>query len=101
MDKRTIALGISFERAEVLYNVCDELKDIFAPRNEHELLLYQYMMELHYKLHTMLQRKQERYVLRLSASESEAFFQLWNMMDLSRHKYAQIVVDSIFQKMSA
>jgi len=101
MDKRTIALRISHERAEVLYNVCDELKDLFAPCNEHELLLHQYMLELHYKLNKMLQRKQEKYILRLSGTEGEAFFQLWNMLDLRRHKYAQIVVDSIFQKMSA
>ncbi len=100
MDKRTIALKISYERAEVLYGVCDEVKELFVPRNEHERLLHEYMQELHYKLQRMLQKRQEKYVLRLSGTEAEAFFQLWNMLDLRRHKYAQVVVDSIFQKMS-
>ena len=52
-------------------------------------------------LKKMLEKRQEKYILRLSGTEAEAFFQLWNMLDLRKHKYAQVVVDAIFQKMSA
>lgn len=101
MDKRTIRIRISIERLEILYNVCDDMKELFIPKDQHGHLLREYKLDLHQKLHKMVERKQDQYVLRLSSTEAEAFFQLWKMMDLKGHRYAKIIVDTLMHKMSA
>jgi hypothetical protein len=57
-------------------------------------------MELQVTLRDMIRRNQEQYTLTLSGTEATAFYQLWNMLDISHDKYATLIVDNLLQKMS-
>ncbi len=98
--KRGIRLRISHQRAEALQEICDEMLEEFMPVNDHQQLLREYMAELKLKLKAMTSRGQELYTLVLGGTEAIAFYQLWNMMDLSRDKYATLIVNGLLGKMS-
>ena len=99
--KRGIRLRISNQRIEALLEICEEMLEEFVPMNEHQLLLREYLTDLRYKLPEMLLRQQELYTLTLTGTEAMAFYQLWNMLDTSRDKYATLVVDSLLKKLSS
>lgn len=101
MAKRTVRIRISHERLEALHNLCIEMKNDFVPDTEHGSLLKEYMLELEHRLKNMVDRNQERYTLNLSGTEAIAFYQLWNMLDIRHDKYANVIVGSLIQKMSA
>ncbi len=98
--KRGIRLRLSHQRVEALQEICDEMLEEFKPVNEHQRLLQEYMAELKHKLKAMIGRRQELYTLILCGTEAIAFYQLWNMMDISRDKYATLIVNGILGKMS-
>ena len=98
--KRSIRVQISCQRVEALLEICDEMMEEFAPVNEHQKLLREFLMELQKNLRDMLRRSQEEYVLALSGTEAMAFYQLWNQLDISHDKYATLIVDNLLQKMS-
>lgn len=98
--KRGIGIRISHQRVEALLEICEEMLEEFIPVNEHQQLLREYLLELRNKLPGILKRSQEMYTLTLCGAESIAFYQLWNMLDISRDKYASLVVDSMLEKMS-
>lgn len=98
---RGIRLRISAQRIHALLEICDEMLEDFQPANEHQLLLAEYLHELQYKLTEMLKKNQEMYMLHLVGAETMAFYQLWNMLDISNDKYAVIIVNDLLQKMSA
>jgi hypothetical protein len=97
--KNGVRLRISFQRIEALVEICEEMLEEFRAINDHQLLLREYMMELHEKLKGMLARNQELYTLILTGTEAIAFYQLWNMLDISRDKYAILIVDNLLKKM--
>ena len=99
--KRGFRLRISRPRVEALQEICEEMLEEFIPRNEHQQLLKEYMYELRHKLPDLLARNQHFYTLSFSGTEATAFYQLWNMLDISRDKYANLVVDGLLGKMSA
>ena len=99
--KRGIRLRISQQRLEALKEICDEMLEEFAPVNEHQQLLKEYLAELHDKLEEMLKRNQNLYTLSHSGAESIAFYQLWHMLDISADKYAKLIVDNLLKKMSS
>ena len=86
---------------EALLEICEEMLEEFSPRNEHQFLLKEYLSELQHKLREMLKREQETYLLALTGTESIAFHQLWNMLDISHDKYALLIVDNLLKKMGA
>ncbi len=98
--KRSIRVQISCQRVEALLEICDEMMEEFAPVNEHQKLLREFLMELQKNLRDMLRRSQDEYVLALSGTEAMAFYQLWNQLDISHDKYATLIVDNLLQKMS-
>lgn len=98
--KRSIRVRISGQRVAALLEVCEEMQEEFVPANEHQQLLHEYLQELEELLADMLKRKQEKYVLLLTGAEAMAFYQLWNLLDLGSDKYARLIVDNIFKKMS-
>ena len=98
--KRGINVRVSGQRVEALHEICEEMLEEFIPRNEHQLLLKEYLHELGQKLKLMRDRNQDLYTLNMAGSESMAFFQLWNMLDISRDKYACLIVDNLLKKMS-
>jgi hypothetical protein len=98
--KRGVRLNLSRQRIEALKEICEEMAEEFAPANDHQLLLREYLLELRTKLTTLLKREQEKYLLNLTGTEATAFYQLWNIMDLSRDKYASLIVNSMLQKIS-
>ena len=98
--KRGVRLNLSRQRIEALKEICEEMAEEFAPANDHQLLLREYLLELRTKLATLLKREQEKYLLNLTGTEATAFYQLWNIMDLSRDKYASLIVNSMLQKIS-
>lgn len=98
--KRGVRIRISLQRVEALQEICQEMLEEFAPANEHQHLLKEYLVELEYKLGDMLKRNQQLYTLSHSGAESVAFYQLWNMMDIRRDKYACLIVDNLLKKMS-
>ena len=98
--KRGVSVRISSQRIEALQEICEEMIEEFVPRNDHQYLLREYMLELKHNLQGMLKRPQENYTLQLSGAASIAFFQLWNMLDISRDKYANLIVDNLLKKMS-
>ena len=73
----------------------------FEPVNDHQLLLKEYLLQLREKLQEMSHRNQEMYTLLLIGPEAIAFYQLWHMLDISRDKYAVLIVDNLLKKMSA
>lgn len=91
---------MSRQRIEALKEICEEMTEEFAPANEHQLLLREYLLELRVKLAALLKRDQEKYLLNLSGAEATAFYQLWNIMDISRDKYATLIVNHMLQKIS-
>ncbi|MCW3123769.1 MAG: hypothetical protein JWQ38_3261 [Flavipsychrobacter sp.] len=97
--KRGIRLRISQQRVEALKEICDEMLEEFAPANEHQHLLKEYLVELRHKLEEMLKRNQNLYTLSHSGAESIAFYQLWHMLDISADKYATLIVDNLLKKM--
>lgn len=99
--KRGISLRISQQRVEALREICEEMLEEFAPANEHQQLLREHLLELQYKLREMLGRNQQVYTLTHSGAEAIAFYQLWNMLDISRDKYASLIVDNLLEKMSS
>jgi len=98
--KRGIRVRVSHQRIEALHEVCGNMIEDFAPGNEHQRLLYEYMQELHHRLRGMLREEQYMHTLVLTSSEAAAFYQLWQMLDIRKDKYATIIVDSLIQKMS-
>ncbi len=98
--KRGIRIRISHQRVAALQEICEEMLEDFDPGNEHQYLLKEYMQELHGKLKEMLKRSQEMYTLTLAGTEATAFHQLWKMLDISRDKYALLIVDNLLDKMS-
>ncbi len=98
---RGIRVRISHQRVAALQEVCEEMMEDFSPQNDHQLLLGEYLQELHGKLKEMAGRNQEMYTLILVGSEATAFYQLWKMLDISRDKYAVLIVDNLLEKMSA
>jgi len=99
--KRGIRIRISYQRIEALVEICDEMLDEFRPANDHQQLLREYLIELRDKLQAMLVRNQELYTLILMGAETIAFYQLWNLLDISRDKYAILIVDNLLKKMSS
>ncbi len=99
--KRGIRIRISHQRVAALQEICEEMLEDFNPGNEHQQLLKEYMHELHVKLKEMLKRSQEMYTLTLVGPEATAFYQLWKMLDISRDKYALLIVDNLLEKMSS
>lgn len=97
--KRSVRAQISFQRAEALLEICAEMLEEFSPRNEHQLLLREYLQDLQLRLRDMLRKQQENYVLTLTGTEAMAFYQLWNMLDISHDKYANLIVDHLLKKM--
>ncbi len=97
--KRHVRIRLSLQRLEALKEICDEMLEEFAPANEHQLLLKEYMMELQERLSVMLSRNQQLYTLTHSGAESVAFCQLWGMLDVSNDRYAQLIVDNLLKKM--
>ena|ERR1035437_10364153 len=98
--KRGVRIRISQQRVEALKEICEEMLEEFAPVNEHQQLLREHLLELQYKLRDMLTRNQHIYTLSHSGAEAIAFYQLWNMLDISRDKYATLIVDNLLKKMS-
>lgn len=98
---RGIRIRISAQRVQALLEVCEEMLEEFRPVNEHQVLLHEYQQELKHKLAEMVKRNQEMYMLHLIGSEAIAFYQLWNMLDLSTDKYAVIIVNDLLKKMSS
>lgn len=99
--KRGIRIRISHQRLEALVEICEEMLEEFVAENEHHRLLREYLLELRHKLPEMLQRGQDLYTLTLSGPEAMAFYQLWNLLDISRDRYAKLVVDNLLEKMSS
>lgn len=99
--KRGIRIRISHQRIESLLEICEEMLEEFIPGNEHQQLLREYLVELKEEMANMLLRGQELYTLTLCGSAATAFYQLWNMLDISRDKYAKLVVNNLLEKMSA
>jgi hypothetical protein len=98
---RGIRIRISAQRVAALAEICEEMLEEFQPTGDHHQLLREYMLELHDKLGEMARRNQEMYTLHLVGSEAIAFYQLWHMLDISRDKYAILIVDNLMKKMSA
>ena len=94
-------MRISHQRVAALQEICEEMLEDFRPENEHQYLLKEYLQELRVKLKEMLKRNQEMYTLVLFGTEALAFYQLWKMLDISRDKYALLIVDNLLQKMSS
>ncbi len=97
--KRCIRLRISRQRTEALRDVCRDVRHEFVPDTEHTELLIAYMNDLENRLTEMLDRGQENYTLLLTEPESIAFCQLWNQMDVTKHRYAALIVDNLLKKM--
>jgi len=100
-NKRGIRLRISTQRIEALLEICDEMLEEFLPLNEHQHLLREYMRDLQDKLRTLMKRHQEMYTLVLNGTEAMAFYQLWNVLDISRDKYAVLIIDNLLKKMGS
>ena len=98
---RGIRIRVSTQRVQALLEICEEMLEEFKPVNEHQRLLKEYLGELKHRLSNMLKLNQETYLLHLSGTEGIAFYQLWNMLDISRDKYAVIIVDGLLKKMSS
>ena len=101
MNKRAIRIRISHQRVAALQEICEEMIEDFEPVNDHQQLLKEYLLQLQLKIAEMLDRNQEMYTLSLVGPEATAFYQLWNMLDISRDKYATLIVDNLLKKMSA
>jgi hypothetical protein len=99
--KTGIRVRISHQRIEALVELCDEMLEEFVVRNEHQLLLKEYMRDLKDDLQAMARRNQDLYTLILSGSQATAFYQLWNSLDIRHDKYATVIIENLLEKMSA
>ena len=99
--KRGIRMRITHQRVEALQEICEEMLEEFKPTNDHQYLLHEYLAELQQKLAGMAERPQELYTLTMAGTEATAFYQLWNMLDISHDKYAVLIVDNLLEKMSS
>lgn len=99
--KRGIRIRISHQRLEALLELCRRMEEEFNPANDHQQLLMAYLHELRDLLRGMAARNQHLYTLMLCDAEAIAFYQLWNMLDISEDKYARLVVDNLIRKMNA
>jgi hypothetical protein len=101
VKKREIKIRISRQRVEALLEIGDEMIEEFKPGNEHQHLLREYLHELTATLRHMMRQEQEEYLLKLSGTESTAFYQLWNMLDIKHDKYATLIVEGLLKKMGS
>ena len=98
---RGIRLRINRQRVEALCEICDEMLGDLRPENEHQHLLHAYLLELNDTLRRMIKQSQGYYTLFLKSADAIAFYQLWNMLDISNDRYATIIVDGLIKKISA
>lgn len=102
MDKkRNVRVRISHQRLEALTLLCNNMLGEFVPGNDHHFLLREYLQELRLKLCHMARQPQLNYTLCMGTTEALAFYQLWNIMDISHDKYAAVIVETMLSKMSA
>ncbi len=97
--RRGIRLRVSRQRMEALEEICLEMKEEFKPQNDHQVLLHGYMQDLIEKLKAMLARNQELYTLAFAGVEAIAFYQLWQLLDISSDRYASLVVEGLLKKL--
>jgi len=97
--KRGIRLRISGQRLAALLEICEEMLEEFIPKNEHQCLLREYLLELKQQVRDMLQRNQENYTLMLAGTAALAFSQLWRMLDIRTDKYANLIVGNLLEKL--
>jgi len=100
VKKRGIRIRISHQRLEALVGICQQQLTTLVPANEHQHLLKEYLKELNHKLHSMMQKPQENYTLCLSGAEPTAFYQLWNLLDVSADAYGAVIVNTMLSKLS-
>jgi len=98
---RGIRIRLSAQRVQALLEICDEMSEDFRPANDHQCLLHEYLLELKHKLSEMIRKNQEMYMLHLFGAEAIAFYQLWNMLDISSDKYAVIIVTDLLKKVTS
>ncbi len=101
VTKRSVRVRISHQRVEALQDICAEMLQSFKPLNDHHFLLREYMRELQHKLALMSKRAQNEYTLSLTGTESVAFYQLWQALDIKHDKYATLIVETMLKKMSS
>lgn len=101
VTKRSVRVRISHQRVDALLEICQEMLQSFKPVNDHHFLLREYMRELQHKLTAMIKRVQDTYTLTLSGTESVAFYQLWQMLDIKHDKYATVIVETMLKKMGS
>lgn len=93
-----IRLRTSNQRINALLDISEQMKKEFTPANEHQILLAEHLIYLNAKLSDMSERNQEMYTLHMTGLESLAFYQLWNMLDISSDKYAEIIVSDLIKR---
>ncbi len=99
--KRSIKIALSYQRMEALNEICEEMIDDFKPANEHQNLLYAFLLELRHRITQLLKNNQANYFLTFLSMEAIAFYQLWHIMDIRHDKYAALIVDAIMKKLSS
>lgn len=91
-----IELRIKLSRLQVesLYSLYNHFYTEYNPEGEHEKLLYEHLLEMHFKLQGLFNKHQGTYTLPLTATEAIAFFQTWNTIEV-HDKLADVTTRNI------
>ena len=92
---RGVKIRLTRERLEALHSICDEMLKTFKPENKTELLMREYLKELHYVLNSKIKTEQCLYTVHMTGMEAISFRQLWDVLNIKNDKYASILIRSI------
>lgn len=87
-------LKMSRDRVEAFITQNYNLINIYEnTKDEHEMLLREFMIDMHVRLNTMLAtRETNNFTISLSNAEAMAFYQIWQKVDLRHCPYSQVIV---------
>jgi MoaA/NifB/PqqE/SkfB family radical SAM enzyme len=96
--KKAVKIRVVRDRLEALHFVCSDMLKLFTPEDETELLVLEYLKELHHVLSKKLEANQGIYTIHMSGTEATAFRYLWKVLDIKDDKYACIVINGILKQ---
>lgn len=94
-----MTIKMSRERLEAFARQNFNLIDVFDFKTDHDKLLREHIIDMHFRLQELLARPQQnKFTIKLSNAEAMAFYQVWNQVDLNHCPYSRVIVEEAIAK---
>ncbi len=94
--KIEVRIKLSLAKLEALFELYNYWYDQYNPDSEHEAILNEHLLEMHFKLQVLLAKRAQKNTLALTGSEAMAFYQTWNPIHI-KEILADLTVKEIIQ----